>query len=141
MPEEIIVLAIGGNAIGGSSRTFDSQYCAIREVMKEIAGLTKEGYKIVITHGNGPQVGDALLRNECASELVPPLPLYACVAGTQGVLGAMIQTALLEVLGRDFKVASLITKVTVSAKDPAFKNLTKPIGPLLVKMKFARSKK
>jgi carbamate kinase len=141
LPEEIIVLAVGGNAIGGNSRTFDSQYCAIRDAMKEIAGLAKEGYKIVITHGNGPQVGDALLRNECASELVPPLPLYACVAGTQGVLGAMIQTALLDILGRDFKVASIITKVTVSAKDSAFKNPTKPIGPLLVKDDIRKIKK
>lgn len=141
MSEEIVVIAIGGNAIGGKSRTFDSQYMAIKDTIKEIAGLAKEGYKIVITHGNGPQVGDALLRNECANELVPPLPLYACVAGTQGVLGAMIQTALLEVLGRDFKVASLITKVTVSEKDPAFKKPTKPIGPLLVKDDIRKIKK
>lgn len=141
LSEEIVVIAVGGNAIGGNSRTFDSQYRAIKDTIKEIAGLAKDGYKIVITHGNGPQVGDALLRNECASKWIPPLPLYACVAGTQGVLGAMIQTALLEVLGRDFKVASLITKVTVSEKDPAFKNPTKPIGPLLVKDEIRKIKK
>ncbi len=136
-----MVIAVGGNAIGGNSRTFDSQYRAIKDTIKEIAGLAKEGYKIVITHGNGPQVGDALLRNECASELIPPLPLYACVAGTQGILGAMIQTALLEILGRDSKVASLITKVTVSEKDPAFKNPTKPIGSTLGKDEIRKIKK
>ena len=141
LPEKIAVLAIGGNAIGSKSRTFDSQYNAIRNAIKEIAGLVKEGYKIVITHGNGPQVGDALLRNEYTRELIPPLPLYACVAGTQGVLGAMIQMALLDILGRDYNVASLITAVTVSEKDPAFRNPTKPIGPTLGKEEISKIKK
>ena len=141
MPEEIVVLALGGNAITTKSRTFDSQYRAIRVATKEIASLAKDGYKIVITHGNGPQVGDALLRNECARDLVPPLPLYACVAGTQGVLGAMIQAALLDYLGSNFKIASLVTKVTVSAKDPAFKNPTKPIGSIFTKDMLRKIKK
>jgi carbamate kinase len=131
--EEIIVLALGGNAIATKSRTFDSQYNAIRDATKEISSLAKNGYKIVITHGNGPQVGDALLRNECAKELAPPLPLYACVAGTQGVLGSMIQTALLENLGNDVKIVSIVTKVLVSEEDPAFKNPTKPIGTIFTK--------
>ena len=141
MLEKILVLAIGGNAIGGSTRTFDSQYGAIRDAIKDISDFVKEEYKIVITHGNGPQVGDALLRNESTRELVPPLPLYACVAGTQGVLGAMIQMALLDIFGRDYKVASLITKVAVSEKDPAFKNPTKPIGPTLEKNEIRKIKK
>ncbi len=133
LSEEIVVLALGGNAIATKSRTFDSQYSAIRDATKEIANLAKDGYKIVITHGNGPQVGDALLRNECAKELVPPLPLYACVAGTQGVLGSMIQTALLENLGNDVKIVSIVTKVSVLEEDPAFKNPTKPIGIIFTK--------
>ncbi len=141
MSEEIVVFALGGNAITTKSRTFDSQYSAIRVATKEISTLAKDGYKIVITHGNGPQVGDALLRNECAREFVPPLPLYACVAGTQGVLGAMIQTALLENLGSNFKIASLVTKVIVSEKDPAFKNPNKPIGTILTKEELPKFKK
>lgn len=141
MSKEIIVLALGGNAIANVSRTFDSQYSAIRDATKEIASLARDGYKIVITHGNGPQVGDAMLRNECAKDLVPPLPLYACVAETQGMLGAMIQASLLGHLGRDFKVASLVTNVTVLAKDPAFKNPTKPIGSFFTKDELRKIKK
>ena len=141
MPNEIIVFALGGNAISTKFRTFDSQYNALRAATKEIASLAKEGYRIVITHGNGPQVGDALLRNECSKDLVPPLPLYACVAGTQGVLGSMIQVALLENLGKDFEITSLVTKVKVLQKDPAFKNPTKPIGAFFSKDKIRMIKK
>ncbi len=144
MSEKIIVLAIGGNAIGDKERTFDLQYKSIRNSLKDIRNLVKKGYKIVITHGNGPQVGDALLRNETTKKIVPPLPLYACVAGTQGVLGAMIQMALMDILaGKNInnKVTSLITKVTVSAKDPAFKNPTKPIGSILKKTEILQIKK
>jgi carbamate kinase len=122
-------------------RVFELQYNAIRDSLKKIRNLVKKGFKIVITHGNGPQVGDALLRNETAEKLVPSLPLYACVAGTQGVLGAMIQMALLEIFGEDCKIASLITKVRVSAKDPAFKKPTKPIGRILKKDDIQNIKK
>lgn len=115
-----------------TSRTFLSQYKAVRAAARRIADLARN-YRLVITHGNGPQVGDALLRNECSARLVPPLPLHACVAETQGMLGAMIQAALLERLGRDAKVASLVTKVEVSIKDPAFNNPSKPVGPAYTK--------
>ena len=141
MSEKIIVLALGGNAFATKSRTFDSQYHAIRASIKEVALLAKDGYKIVITHGNGPQVGDALLRNEYAKDIVPPLPLYACVAGTQGLLGSMIQAALHNNLGGDYKIADLITKVLVSTKDPAFKNPTKPIGAIFTKDEIHKIKK
>jgi carbamate kinase len=141
LPKEIIVLALGGNAFIKKSRTFASQYRVINDATKEIANLAKVGYKIVITHGNGPQVGDALLRNERTRDLVPPLPLYACVAGTQGVLGAMIQSALRNNLGKKYKIVNLVTKVTVSAKDPSFKNPTKPIGPIFRKDELHKIKK
>lgn len=91
---DILVLALGGNAIVGRSRTFQSQLEAVSSVTGDIAKLVRRGYRIVITHGNGPQVGDALLRHELARHLVPPLPLYACVAETQGLLGFMIQSSL-----------------------------------------------
>ncbi len=131
MSKEILVLALGGNAIMSESRTFDSQYKTVYSATKVIADLVAEGYKIVITHGNGPQVGDALFRHEYAKGLVPPLPLFACVAETQGLLGSMIQVSLLNhlhKLNKRIEVVSLISKVKVSPKDPAFKNPTKPIG-------------
>lgn len=118
------------------SRTFDSQYETVSGATKEIADLLAQGYRIVITHGNGPQVGDALLRHESARELVPPLPLFACVAETQGLLGFMIQASLLNhlnKLGKRIGVVSLISKVQVSLKDPAFREPTKPVGPTYTK--------
>lgn len=141
MSGKIVVLALGGNALAKKSSSFDSQYKIIKSAIKEIAQLAKDGYKIVITHGNGPQVGDALLRNERASELVPPLPLYACVAGTQGVIGTMIQAALIDNLGRNSKIVNLVTKVTVSEKDTAFQNPTKPIGSVFTKDELPKIKK
>ncbi|NWG37337.1 carbamate kinase [Nitrososphaera sp.] len=132
MPDRIAVIALGGNAITTASRTFSSQYEAVRAAARGIANLAKK-YRLVVTHGNGPQVGDALLRNERAAHLVPPLPLHACVAETQGMLGAMIQAALSERLGRDAKIASLVTKVEVSTKDPALGNPSKPVGPTYAK--------
>ncbi len=136
MRKEIVVIALGGNAIMSKSRTFDSQYKTVSGATKEIADLVSEGYRIVITHGNGPQVGDTLLRHESAKELVPPLPLFACVAETQGLLGFMIQASLLnhlDKLGKRIEVVSLISKVRVSAKDPAFKDPTKPVGSTCTK--------
>jgi carbamate kinase len=132
LTRETLVLALGGNAIMSESRTFESQYRTVYSATKEIARLIVEGYRIVITHGNGPQVGDALLRHESAKQLVPPLPLFACVAETQGLLGLMIQASLtshLSSLGRDIGVISLVSKVMVSPRDPAFKDPGKPVGP------------
>jgi carbamate kinase len=108
----------------------------LHSATEEIASLAADGYRIVITHGNGPQVGDALLRHESAKELVPPLPLFACVAETQGLLGLMIQVSLLnhfKRLGKQINITSLISKVTVSNKDSAFKDPTKPVGPIYSK--------
>lgn len=133
---ETIVLALGGNAIMSDSRTFESQYRTVYSATKEIAKLAVEGYRIAITHGNGPQVGDTLLRHESAKKVVPPLPLFACVAETQGLLGLMIQASLLDHLnrlGKRINVVSLISKVRISPKDPAFKDPTKPIGPTYTK--------
>ncbi len=141
---ETVVIALGGNAIMSELRTFDSQYRRVSEATKEIARLAAEGYRIVITHGNGPQVGDTLLRHESARKLVPPLPLFACVAETQGLLGLMIQASLvnhLKKFGRRTGVASLITKVRVSPDDPAFSDPTKPVGPTYTKSELVEIKK
>ena len=118
------------------SRTFDSQYRTIYSATKGIAHLVTEGYRIVITHGNESQVGDDLLRHDSAKKLVPPLPLFACVAETQGLLGFMIQTSLLNHLnkfGKRIGIVSLISKTIVSKQDPAFKDPVKPVGPVFTK--------
>jgi carbamate kinase len=137
---EILVLALGGNAIIGESRTFQSQLEAVSSVTEEIAKLVRKGYGVVITHGNGPQVGDALLRHESARHLVPPLPLYACVAETQGILGSMIQSSFSYHLDCH-DLVSLVSIVYVSKKDPAFKRLSKPIGPVYDQSQLEEAKK
>jgi carbamate kinase len=119
-----IVVALGGNALGGG--TAAEQLAALRETCAAIAPLVREG-QVVVTHGNGPQVGNELLRQERAADEVPPLPLYLAVAQTQAEIGAMIETELSGAVGR--AVACLITHVHVDADDEAFGRPTKPIGP------------
>jgi carbamate kinase len=126
---EVLVIALGGNAILGNSGTFQSQLEAVSIVTEGIAISVRRGYRVVVTHGNGPQVGDALLRNESARHLVPPLPMYACVAETQGLLGFIIQSSLSYHLGYD-DVVSLVSISYVSKNDPAFKKPSKPVGPV-----------
>jgi len=97
-----------------------------------IAAVIAAGYRVVITHGNGPQVGDTLLRSELAASQVEPMPLDACVAETQGSIGYLLQQALPETLQRHgvrCPVVTVVTQVLVSARDPAFRNPTKPVGP------------
>jgi len=127
------VIAIGGNAIlrAGEKPTQENQMRNVAVTAKGLADLIQLGYDIVITHGNGPQVGDILLRNEMAKNEIPPMAMDVCDAESQGQIGYMIQQALTsEFLRRQMdKVAvSLITQVIVSEDDPAFQNPTKPIG-------------
>jgi carbamate kinase len=119
-----LVLALGGNALGKG--TSAEQLATLREACDAIAPLVREG-DVVVTHGNGPQVGNELLRQERAADEVPPLPLYLAVAQTQAEIGAMIETALAPAAGRP--VACLLTHVRVDSEDPAFQTPTKPIGP------------
>jgi carbamate kinase len=119
-----VVVALGGNALGGG--TAAEQLAALRETCTAIAPLVRDG-DAVVTHGNGPQVGNELLRQERAADEVPPLPLYLAVAQTQAEIGAMIETELAGVVERP--VACLITHVHVAADDDAFAKPTKPIGP------------
>ena len=89
------------------------------------------GYSTVVTHGNGPQVGDALLRSELTASQVGPLPMDACVAETQGSIGYLSQQALQKTLQRHGlrrPVVTMVTQVLVSPRDPALRNLTKPVG-------------
>jgi carbamate kinase len=128
------VIALGGNAIipAGHSGTIEEQRDITRKTMAQVAGMLEDGYQLVITHGNGPIVGNILLRNESAKSIVPPMPLDVCGADSEGGLGYMIQQSLYnEFTQRNlpYHAITLITQVEVSPDDPAFKNPSKPIGP------------
>lgn len=138
LPETLIVIALGGNALlqRGQKGTVEEQYANVKKTVSKIAELIQRGYKVVLTHGNGPQVGATLLRHEAAKVLVPPFPLDACGAETQGFIGYMIQQALrneLKTRGIDKFVVTVVTRVIVDKHDLAFQNPTKPIGPFYSK--------
>lgn len=122
------VVALGGNALirPGDRGTATEQAARLREAAEPLAPLLAEPL-LVITHGNGPQVGNELLRQERAADEVPPLPLYLAVAQTQAEIGALIEAELGPSAGRP--VACLLTHVVVAEDDPAFDRPTKPIGP------------
>ncbi|MGH8015635.1 MAG: carbamate kinase, partial [Candidatus Zixiibacteriota bacterium] len=127
------VVALGGNAITRSDKedTIANQFANTRESLHPIVELIREGYKLVITHGNGPQVGNALLRIELAREKTPILPLGVCVADTEGGMGYMIEQSLQNRLKAEKinrPVATLITQIIVDENDPAVNNPTKYIG-------------
>jgi carbamate kinase len=122
------VVALGGNALirPGDRGTAAEQSARLREAASSLEPLLGNG-RIVITHGNGPQVGNELLRQERAADEVPPLPLYLAVAQTQAEIGAIIESELGPVVRRP--VACLLTHVVVAENDPAFARPTKPVGP------------
>lgn len=131
-----IVVALGGNAILRSKElsSYVDQFENIRRTCQQIVHLIPEGYRVILTHGNGPQVGNLLIQNEAAARLVPAVPLDVCGAETQGQIGYMIQQALrneLRALGVSHPVASVVSQVLVDADDPAFATPTKPVGPFL----------
>jgi carbamate kinase len=123
-----VVVALGGNALmrPGERGTAAEQRANLREACEALRPLLGED-ELVITHGNGPQVGNELLRHERGAEEVPPLPLYLAVAQTQAEIGALLESELAPVAGRP--VACLLTHVVVDEDDPAFAEPTKPVGP------------
>jgi carbamate kinase len=123
-----LVVALGGNAIAGE-RGADpaSQQRAVEGACDQIATLVEHGHDVVITHGNGPQVGNLLLKNDLARHVVPPVPLDWCVAQTQATLGFLIVTAIEARLPGRF-VGTVVTRVLVDADDPGWRRPTKPIG-------------
>jgi carbamate kinase len=129
---ERLVVALGGNAIAGARGADpESQRIAVEGACEQIAELVEHGHEVVITHGNGPQVGNLLLKNDLARHVVPPVPLDWCVAQTQATLGFLIVTALEAALrrrGRERLISTVITRVLVDAADPAWERPTKPIG-------------
>lgn len=129
-----VVVALGGNAILQPKQrgTAGEQFANVRLTCEHVAAMIAEGHRVVITHGNGPQVGNILIQNEEGSGLVPAMPLDVCGAESQGFIGYMVQQSLrneLRRLGSDKAVATVITQVLVDPSDPAFGNPTKPIGP------------
>jgi carbamate kinase len=135
---DIVVVALGGNAVlkRGEKGTFEEQYQNVCGTVRPIADLVQNRYRVVITHGNGPQVGATLLRHEAAKNVVPPFPLDVCGSETQGFIGYMIQQALrneLKKRGLDKYVITIVTRVIVDAQDEAFKDPTKPVGPFYTK--------
>lgn len=137
METKKVVVALGGNALGGN---LIEQMTSVAEAVKPIADLIEAGYEVVVTHGNGPQVGviqDAMnLLSREEPEKHPHFPLSVCTAMSQGYIGYDIQNRLREELldrGIDMGVACCLTQVEVDPQDPAFRNPTKPIGPFLTK--------
>ena len=145
LSDALIVIALGGNALlqRGQKGTVEEQHGNVKKIASKIADLIQRGYKVVLTHGNGPQVGATLLRHEAAKAIVPPFPLDACGAETQGFIGYMIQQVLrneLKARGIDKFVVTIITRVIVDKHDSAFQNPTKPIGPFYSKEEASRLK-
>ncbi len=129
-----MVIALGGNAIQrpGQRGTVEEQIANIRSSLDGVVAALAAGWSVVLTHGNGPQIGQMLLMVEAARGQVPELPLGICVADTEGALGYLIQQALLNRLrqeGRPLGVVTIITQVVVDRNDPAFTRPTKPVGP------------
>ena len=135
MREETIIVALGGNAIlqPGQRGTVQEQLENVNIACGHLVKIIASGkYEIVITHGNGPQVGNILLQNDAASNLIPPMPLDVCDAATQGTMGYMIQQTLanhLRAAGLQHNITTIVTQVIVDKDDPAFENPTKPVGP------------
>lgn len=132
---ETLVMALGGNAIqrAGEKGTAAEQFANIGEAMRSVADLAEKGYRVVLTHGNGPQVGTILLQQAMAEERdIPAMPMDIAGAMSQGQLGYMMQQCLQNELrgrGRPWPVATVVTQTVVDLADPAFKHPTKPIGP------------
>lgn len=134
MSAKRVVIALGGNALqeSGAPATADAQLAVVKKTSEYIVEISEKGYEIAIAHGNGPQVGRILLASETASDVTPAMPFDVCGAMSQGYIGYHIQQALkYELLkkNKDIPVVTIVTQVVVDKNDPAFVNLTKPIGP------------
>ncbi len=138
--KKLAVVAFGGNALlrGNELGTIEQQEKNAYDTCVKAVELVKSGYNLIITHGNGPQVGNILLRNEAGYNTykIPKMPLDICVADSQGGIGFMIERQLRNVLeeqGIDKSVVTFVTQVLVDINDPAFNNPTKPVGPFYLK--------
>lgn len=141
----VAVVAVGGNSLikDEKHKTVPDQYAAAVETCKHIAGMIEQGWDVVLTHGNGPQVGFILRRSELALHELHPVPLDYCGADTQGAIGYMFQRALYNEFkkrGIRKQAATVVTQVLVDRNDPAFQNPTKPIGSFMTAEAAARKR-
>ncbi len=144
--EMTVLVALGGNAIlrYKDEGTAEEQLRNVRKTCRMLVRLIEKGYHIAITHGNGPQVGDILLRNEMAKDVLPPMPLDFCGAESQGMIGYMLQQSLmneLRMIGAERPVMTILTQTLVSPDDPAFGRPSKPIGPFYTALEAKDFKK
>ncbi|MDQ3210821.1 MAG: carbamate kinase [Actinomycetota bacterium] len=131
---ERVVVALGGNALlrRGAEDTFEEMYRSCRQAAERIADIAADGWQVVVTHGNGPQVGRILLQQEAAMGAVHPMPLDVCGAQSQGQIGYLLQVTIGDVFferGMERPVATVLTLTRVRPDDPAFANPTKFVGP------------
>ncbi|HEY2804125.1 MAG TPA: carbamate kinase [Actinomycetota bacterium] len=131
---ERVTVALGGNALlrRGEEDTFEEMYRNARSAAERIADIAASGWEVVVTHGNGPQVGRILLQQESASGWVHPMPLDVCGAESQGQIGYLLQVTIGDVFferGMERPVSTVLTLTRVHSDDPAFQNPTKPVGP------------
>jgi carbamate kinase len=130
-----VLITLGGNAIlpVRGTGTFEEQCAITRLSMQPIAELVRDGIEVVLSHGNGPIVGNILIRNEAVRDQIPPMPLDVCGADSQGGIGYMMQQSLQNEFRRmdllDRTVVTVVTQIVVDERDPAFRRPTKPIGP------------
>ena len=146
MVGRLLVIALGGNAIKQAHEegTTEEQFKNVDVTAQQIASIAKDGYRIVITHGNGPQAGSLLIQQEEAKNLVPAQTLAMCGAMTQGQIGWMMQNRVsyhLKQLHLDLAVCTVVTQVVVSKDDPDFDDPTKPVGPFYTKEEALRLQK
>lgn len=125
-----VVIAVGGNALLSESQrgTWAEQLTSAHGVAEAVVELHREGHQVILTHGNGPQVGTLMLQHAMGEPQVPALPLHALGAMTQGELGYLLQTSIAEI-DASVPTAAVLTRVRVDAEDPAFDHPTKPVGP------------
>ena len=134
--KKLAVVALGGNAlvIDKNRKSIPDQFDAVKETVGHIVNMIEEGWQVIITHGNGPQVGFILRRSELALSELHPVPLDYCGADTQGAIGYMLQKALVNEFAKrnlDSQAVTVVTQVEVDAEDPAFEKPSKPIGSFL----------
>ena len=134
----LAVVAFGGNALlrPEDRGTQEEQIARAKQAARWLADIVRQGFKVIVVHGNGPQVGNILVQAEEASTKIPPQSLDVCVAQTEGSIGFMLQQAIrnrLESVGSPGEVATVLTEVEVDPNDPAFKRPTKPIGPFFTR--------
>ncbi len=132
------MVAFGGNALlrPEDRGTQEEQIARARQAARWLADIVRQDYKLLVVHGNGPQVGNILIQNEEASTKIPPQSLDVCVAQTEGSMGFMLQQAIrnrLESIGLGGEVATVLTEVEVDSADPGFKRPSKPIGPFFTR--------